>query len=235
VYLKSKIEKLSQIETQNLDYKSPDYHEHFSTKSIDESKASVYFTPNEGHLSPQPQFSPIHINYINDTEAGNEAAGGFDDTKISWPLSCFKNSVHGLRSAQRNSFQLPSDYLDEEDESGMGNFIVPDPVYCDEPCRSIEKFQDVIDLEMDSGSIASFSSTNRSTRRRKKKYRDRERRKSALSVENQAFLMQEMIDVSKGARPKIYDISSRNNISSENKGKTIYVKQQQESISLILF
>lgn len=51
--------------------------ENYSTKSIDESKASVYFTPNDGHLSPelplQLQVSPIHINYINDCTMGESS------------------------------------------------------------------------------------------------------------------------------------------------------------------
>ncbi|XP_053674822.1 uncharacterized protein LOC128725126 [Anopheles nili] len=72
VYLKAKIEKLSQMEgVENpqakvigADY-ALKYLENFSAKSVDESKASVYFTPNDDHASPEPQISPIHINYIN--------------------------------------------------------------------------------------------------------------------------------------------------------------------------
>uniref|UniRef100_A0A182MC07 Uncharacterized protein n=1 Tax=Anopheles culicifacies TaxID=139723 RepID=A0A182MC07_9DIPT len=74
VYLKAKIEKLSQMEgNENPPTKvlSSDYAlkylENFSTKSVDESKASVYFTPNDDddQASPEPQISPIHINYID--------------------------------------------------------------------------------------------------------------------------------------------------------------------------
>ena len=179
--------------------KSPDYHEHFSAKSIDESKASVYFTPNDGHLSPMPsEMSPIHINYINDHML-NEAAGGFDGPWRSVALRNPSRSHHN--PGQRKSFQLPADYLDENDES-MGNFIVPDPVYADEP-----KFQDVIEESLENGSIPSLnhSSVGRhSSRRRKRKY-DKEKSFSMLSIENEAFLMQDMTDYSKGARPKICD------------------------------
>ncbi|KAG5676417.1 hypothetical protein PVAND_006255 [Polypedilum vanderplanki] len=230
VYLKSKIEKLSVIETENLDYKSPDYHEHFSTKSFDESKASVYFTPNDdGHLSPQPlQLSPIHVNYVN--ENGNDCelaiGGSSSDEARSWRAVAMRNAAtarchyHGSSTAQRNSFQLPSDYLDEEDEL-MGNFIVPDPVYVDNPCAlaSCEVFEDVIEAPVDTLSISSLTSTSSSSRnakRRKKKYRDKEKGLSTISVENEAFLMQEIqdkinsSDVSKGARPKVYDYDNYN-------------------------
>uniref|UniRef100_A0AAG5DQJ0 Ig-like domain-containing protein n=1 Tax=Anopheles atroparvus TaxID=41427 RepID=A0AAG5DQJ0_ANOAO len=71
VYLKAKIEKLSQLEGGEKPSSKAigseyalKYLENFSAKSIDESKASVYFTPNDGHASPEPQLSPIHINYI---------------------------------------------------------------------------------------------------------------------------------------------------------------------------
>lgn len=227
VYLKSKIEKLAKIETQNLDCKSPDYH--FCAKSIDESKASVYFTPTDGHLSPQPlQMSPIHVNYINDgLETGiDEARGG------SWRAVALRNSSrsnHLPAQTHRNSFLLPGDYLDEEDES-MGNFIVPDPIYCDEPLNaSCERFQDVIESPVDSTSLASSISGSRcgSSRRRnrKKRYRDREQRFSTLSVENEAFLMQEMIDVTKGARPKVYDYQNYSK-KEQSKGRNIVLNEK---------
>uniref|UniRef100_A0A182SJU1 Uncharacterized protein n=1 Tax=Anopheles maculatus TaxID=74869 RepID=A0A182SJU1_9DIPT len=87
VYLKAKIEKLSQMEgNENPPTKvlSSDYAlkylENFSTKSVDESKASVYFTPNDDdHASPEPQISPIHINYLNGRpalEEGDDDDGG---------------------------------------------------------------------------------------------------------------------------------------------------------------
>ncbi|KFB36689.1 hypothetical protein ZHAS_00003855 [Anopheles sinensis] len=74
VYLKAKIEKLSQMEAGEKPVSKaigPDYAlkylENFSAKSVDESKASVYFTPNDEQddASPEPQLSPIHINYID--------------------------------------------------------------------------------------------------------------------------------------------------------------------------
>lgn len=229
VYLKSKIEKLSKIETQNLDLKSPDYHEHFSTKSVDESKASVYFTPNDGHLSPQPsQMSPIHINYMNDHMLRNEAAGGFDDHGASWrPVALRNSSRSHYLPGNRNSFQLPSDFLDENDES-FGNFIVPDPVYVDEP-----RFQDVLDESIEHGSIPSLSSisTGRSTRRRKKKY-DREKSLSVLSIENEAFLMQDMTDFSKGARPKICDPNKHRRDSRDVQVETHTIKKVNSQANL---
>ncbi|XP_049283161.1 uncharacterized protein LOC125763756 [Anopheles funestus] len=93
VYLKAKIEKLSQMEgNENPPTKvlSSDYAlkylENFSTKSVDESKASVYFTPNDDdHASPEPQISPIHINYINGRpvlEDGEDDEEGMSATKL---------------------------------------------------------------------------------------------------------------------------------------------------------
>ncbi|XP_052898568.1 uncharacterized protein LOC128305242 [Anopheles moucheti] len=93
VYLKAKIEKLSQMEgNENPPTKvlSSDYAlkylENFSTKSVDESKASVYFTPNDDdHASPEPQISPIHINYINGRHAledGEDDEEGMTASKL---------------------------------------------------------------------------------------------------------------------------------------------------------
>ncbi|CAG9797587.1 unnamed protein product [Chironomus riparius] len=227
VYLKSKIEKLAKLDTQNLDLKSPDYHEHFSAKSIDESKASVYFTPNDGHLSPQPsELSPIHVNYINDHML-NEAAGGFDGGP--WRSIAIRNSSRSHHNpGQRKSFQLPADYLDENDES-MGNFIVPDPVYADEP-----KFQDVIEESLENGSIPSLnhSSVGRhSSRRRKRKY-DKEKSFSMISVENEAFLMQDMTDFSKGARPKICDPQKYRKDSKDIVVDTHTIKKVNSQVNL---
>lgn len=112
VYLKARIEKLSQLDAATASAviaaaaanavkfgpnKSSDYNlkylEHFSAKSVDESKASVYFTPNDGQMSPEPplqlQLSPIHINYINDG-VGEGEMGNFGDTPKS-----FKSIVTG--------------------------------------------------------------------------------------------------------------------------------------------
>jgi hypothetical protein len=135
----------------------------------------------------------------------NEAAGGYDD-RAPWRAVSLRNSSRSHHNiGHRKSFQLPGDFLDENDEP-MGNFIVPDPVYADEP-----KFQDVIEESVENGSIPSlnsFSTGRHSSRRRKKKYdrdRDREKSFSMVSIENEAFLMQDMTDYSKGARPKICD------------------------------
>lgn len=195
-YLKTKIEKLAQFDAQNLDCKSPDYPEHFSTKSFDESKASVYFTPTDGHLSPQPlQVSPIHINYINDDVNDSEAAGYSGD----WRSMAISNSAKSNVPGQRNSFTLPFSFLEEGDE---GNFIIPDPVYSDDAFNvSCERFQDAIDTP--DVPIMSIEPSGLSTRRRKKRYRDQ--RRSRHSIENETLLLQDMAhDVSKGARPKVY-------------------------------
>lgn len=165
---------------------------------MDDSKASVYFTPNDGHLSPrQLQMSPVHINYIND---GNEAAGGFDERNGFYRSVPLRNSLRNYDENQRNSFTLPCDYLDETDE---GNFIVPDPVYADDgKCLSIENFHDVPESSTNSMNALDKNSSLKS-RRRKKRYN--EMRKSRNSVENETLLLQDMKehDVSKGARPKI--------------------------------
>lgn len=224
MYLKSKIEKLAQIETQNLNFRSPtDYHEHFSAKSIDESKASVYFTPIDGHLSPQPLDSPIHVNYLNE-----EGAAGGCDIEGTWRNAVvLRNPTRAHHGMQRNSFILPTDYLDEADE---GNFIVPDPIYADLPQ---DDFRDVLDDAplnrlMDAESMSSLSSVPNESinrRRKRKKYRDREVRKSNYAVENEAFLMQDMMDVSTGARRKVrhhHDVPTTSQCSRmESKGAFI--------------
>lgn len=198
-YLKTKIEKLSQLEGENLDCKSPDFHEHFSTKSFDESKASVYFTPNEGHLSPQPmQFSPIHINYINEDMIGCDSAGYDDEATGPWRSVSLRNVP---KSHQRNGFTLPCDYLDEEDEP-YGNFIVPDPVYVDNGFN--DRFPDKTDTPTNPSLMSIDRSSDQSARKRKKRYREHRR-----SRENETLLMRDMVhDVSKGARPKVYGIQS---------------------------
>lgn len=191
-YLKTKIEKLSKIETDDPDdLKSPDYHEHYSTKSFDESKASVYFTPNDGYLSPQPlQGSPLHINYINEGIIGCEAAGPSDASQ--WRAASIRSSSKNHNSGQRNSFILPCHYLDEADE---GNFIIPDPVYTDNAFN----FHNVVEKAQPSAT----TSTEHNSRRRKKRYKDH--RRSRHSIENETLLMQDIAyDVSKGARPKVY-------------------------------
>lgn len=216
-YLKTKIEKLAHLETDNLECKSPDFHEQFSTKSFDESKASVYFTPTEGHLSPEPmQFSPIHINYINEGMVGCESAYS-DEAAGPWRSIPFRN-VPRNPSNQRNSFTLPFDYLDEEEET-PGNFIVPDPVYADDALnRSSDKFHDVI--ETPATSMLSLNSSELNARRRKKKYK--EHRRSRPSIENETLLLQDVVhDVSKGARPKVYGFHSYGRKSGEPIGEHV--------------
>lgn len=70
--MKTKIDELSQLD----DDKDSDmgqstdplrHMEIFSAKSVDDSRASVYYTPTDGNTSPELQTSPIHINYINDS------------------------------------------------------------------------------------------------------------------------------------------------------------------------
>lgn len=210
---------MSQLEIENLDFKSPsDHHELFSAKSVDESKASVYFTPTDGHFSPLPmQLSPVHINYIND---GSEAAGGFDEIRSGFYRSVPLRSAHrNPAGSQRNSFTLPCDYLDETDE---GNFIIPDPVYADDgKCLSIEDFHDVHESSTNSiNALEKSSNSSLRTRRRKKRYN--EKRRSRHSVENETLLLQDMgeYDVSKGARPKIV----RNSKQSVNGEHTQLIK-----------
>lgn len=163
-------------------------------------------------MSPQPlDFSPIHINYINHEDG---AVGGFEDYGRA---HCSKALKASTSRPQRNSFLLPADYLDEADE---GNFIIPDPIYADLPLRD-DKFHDVLedaplDLILDDEIVSAIASTTDVHRsRRKKKYRDREKRKANYAVENEAFLMHEMMDVSTGARRKIpqYEMASTSSSS----------------------
>lgn len=59
------MDKLAQLDNKNVDALKG--LEIYSTKGIDDSRASVYFTPCDGNMSPEPlQTTPIHINYIND-------------------------------------------------------------------------------------------------------------------------------------------------------------------------
>ncbi|XP_058058784.1 uncharacterized protein LOC131209681 [Anopheles bellator] len=93
VYLKAKIEKLSQMEGEKAPTKAIGseyalkYLENMSTKSVDESKASVYFTPTDGHASPEPQLSPIHINYIDDHHHN------LGDNDLSAPLATMNRAL----------------------------------------------------------------------------------------------------------------------------------------------
>lgn len=55
---------LNEVQLKNLENKLRNL-ENFSAKSVDESKASVYYTPTDYTLSPHT--SPIHINYMNES------------------------------------------------------------------------------------------------------------------------------------------------------------------------
>lgn len=147
------------------------------------------------------QFSPIHINYINEGMIGCESGNFNDEARGPWRSVSLKNVP---RSHQRNSFTLPCDYLDENDEP-YGNFIVPDPVYADDGFSvSCDRFQDVVNTPSNSSMMSIDRSTDQIARKRKKRYRDRRR-----SRENETLLMQDMVhDVSKGARPKVYGLKT---------------------------
>lgn len=139
--MKTKIEKLAQIESDNLDlHQGPSELrlENYSTKSVDESKASVYFTPNEGHMSPQPlQTSPIHINYMHDHYPG--AASVLSPNSSETTPKLWKSVVvtrtpkkhvhhHNHHPHHRYSYtpKFNGSFLDEEDEE---NFIIPDQLF----------------------------------------------------------------------------------------------------------
>lgn len=116
--------------------------ENYSAKSIDESKQSVYFTPNEGHLSPQPmQNSPIHINYINENMVGCESMlVGYNsaaDFPRSWRSASTRTLKHQYPHHHRFSYpyaytsnQLPNNgSMLDEDEEVTQNFIIPEQTY----------------------------------------------------------------------------------------------------------
>ncbi|XP_063699241.1 immunoglobulin domain and leucine-rich repeat-containing protein 2-like isoform X2 [Culicoides brevitarsis] len=116
VYIKTKLDQLA-TDDPLLANATPTRErnlENFSTKSYDESKASVYFTPTEADLlSPQaPQTSPIHINYIDN---------GVSDAAKPWKSSKFPRfTVDKERRTSRRTNRLRGgDYLAEE--TGMDN------------------------------------------------------------------------------------------------------------------
>lgn len=217
--MKTKIEKLAQIETINLEGKSSDLHEHFSTKSMDESRASLYFTPTDGHLSPQPmQDSPIHINYINENMVGCENA----NNKSSWR---FRNPLKQQHYSARNNFFFPihlgTSFLTETNNDVHGSFIIPEQIYNDEVYNlSCDQFDDLNfkpipipndafqDSAMPSTSVASMPSTSGyNNHRKQRRHREKDRRRARNGVENENLLMQEMMDAgrTKGARSKVYE------------------------------
>lgn len=214
-YLKTKIEKLSQIETKPLEGKSLDHHEQFSTKSMDESRASLYFTPTDGHLSPQPmQDSPIHINYINENMIGCENA----NNKSSWR---FRNPLHNARNNFFFPIHLGTNFLTENTTDIHGSFIIPEQIYNDEVYNlSCDQFDDLNfkpipipseafqDSAMPSTSVASMPSTSGyNNHRKQRRHREKDRRRARNTVENENLLMQEMMEGgrNKGARSKAYE------------------------------
>lgn len=169
------------------------------------------------------QLSPIHINYINEGMIGCEAASYSDDAS-NWRSIPLRN-VPRNQSAQRNSFTLPFDYLDEADET-PASFIVPDPVYADESFKfSSDRFHDVIDTP--STSMMSVNSSDLSARRRKKRYKDH--RQARQSIENETLLMQDIVhDVSKGARPKVYGLHSYGRKSKDSAINPSFIERDIE-------
>uniref|UniRef100_A0A336LIE8 CSON004138 protein n=1 Tax=Culicoides sonorensis TaxID=179676 RepID=A0A336LIE8_CULSO len=125
VYIKTKLDQLATDDPLMLrDTPTKERNpENYSTKSYDESKASVYFTPTEADLlSPQaPQTSPIHINYIN----------GSDTSSIETPKS-WKNAnkrfvfdSQKYRMSKRTNRLRGGDYLAEEARLDNGDLGVP--------------------------------------------------------------------------------------------------------------
>lgn len=194
-----------------MEGKSSDHHEHFSTKSMDESRASLYFTPTDGHMSPQPmQDTPIHINYINENMVGCENA----NNKSSWR---FKNP---LKQQFFFPIHLGAGFL-TNDTDVHGSFIIPEQIYNDQAYNlSCDQFDDLNfkpipipsdafqDSAMPSTSIASMPSTSGyNNHRKQRRHREKDRRRARNGVENENLLMQEMMDTgrTKGSRSKAYE------------------------------
>lgn len=106
VYIKTKIQKLA-ISEEIIAAK----FDNFSSRSFDESKASAYYTPTDEVLSPEaPQTSPIHINYISDSETNKSWRPG---NKISHRFQ-FDRSSQKYKLSRRTN-RLRGGYLAEED------------------------------------------------------------------------------------------------------------------------
>lgn len=123
VYIKTKLDQLATDEALLATPTKDRNLENYSTKSYDESKASVYFTPTEADLlSPQaPQTSPIHINYI----AGDNA---FMETPKSWrssKLPRFALDTQRHRMSKRTNRLRGGDYLAEESGLDPGDLGLP--------------------------------------------------------------------------------------------------------------
>lgn len=114
VYLKSKMAGLNEVQLKNLENKLRNL-ENFSAKSVDESKASVYYTPTDYTLSPHT--SPIHINYLNENRT-NFSDIGFklnrEPERLVGGDTMFKNLDN---SCTFNTYDVgdDDDYYDDED------------------------------------------------------------------------------------------------------------------------
>ncbi|XP_037918004.1 immunoglobulin domain and leucine-rich repeat-containing protein 2 isoform X3 [Hermetia illucens] len=122
VYLKSKINELSEnidLETKNK------ILERFSAKSVEDSKASVYYTPPDVQFSPELlQTSPIHINYIN--ENLDQQSGDFkislDPLKLEIDLdtlentNCAETKLNGNSGSNEDNCCALYDDEDDDDE-----------------------------------------------------------------------------------------------------------------------
>lgn len=115
---------LSEVQLKNLENKLRNL-ENFSAKSVDESKASVYYTPTDYTLSPHT--SPIHINYLNENPGSFSDMGfkltneperlvGGGDGKIMKKLdnSCTINT-YGDEDLKKNDEDDGDDDYDDED------------------------------------------------------------------------------------------------------------------------
>jgi hypothetical protein len=177
VYLKAKIEKLALADDQNVSEKMSEYNlknaENYSSKSIADSKASVYFTPNESQFSPEPlqlQLSPIHINYIND-------GLNFKDMPRSFKNICAPPPNYRQEHDLYNIYQInmhPSDDCTPiaEDPNQMN------VVYFNKPlnCQSAEDEDDEQDLNI------------KQYRKRQRK-RKSDERSAKMIYENETLLM----------------------------------------------
>lgn len=126
VYIKTKLDQLATDEALLAASGTPTKDrnlENYSTKSYDESKASVYFTPTEADLlSPQaPQTSPIHINYI-------DGEIGIPDNSRHWKPCKFPKFVienQRQRMSKRTNRLRGGDYLAEENGLENGDLGLP--------------------------------------------------------------------------------------------------------------
>lgn len=122
---------LNETQLKNLENKLKNL-ENFSGKSVNESKASVYYTPTDYTLSPHT--SPIHINYLNEKRVGcNDYAdiGGFQLTFEPDRLVGGSNVLKNLdNSCALNTYNVVDlNHRDDDDGGGGGG---SDDYYDDE-------------------------------------------------------------------------------------------------------